>query len=132
MKGQQFLLVVDNHYKWMEVFPLTCTTANDTIEALRALFVRYGLPHELVVWFVSSTCYLRRHWLECFGRLKRTFCFTGVIDVRSESIRVDLTRTGGPDFCTCLAKMFVCPVPKISHVMMKWCRRASHLGRFTL
>ena len=28
--------------------------------------------------------------------------------------------------------MFVCPVPKISHVMMKWCRRASHLGRFTL
>ena len=29
-------------------------------------------------------------------------------------------------------KMFVCPVPKISQVMMKWCRRASHLGRFTL
>ena len=29
---------------------------------------------------------------------------------RSESIRVDPTRTGGPDFCTCLlAKMFVCP-----------------------
>ena len=24
--------------------------------------------------------------------------------------------------------MFVCPVPKISQVMMKWCRRASHLG----
>ena len=35
--------------------------------------------------------------------------------IRSESIRVDPTRTGGPDFCTCL-KMFVCPVPKISHV----------------
>ena len=45
-------------------------------------------------------------------------------DWRSELIR--------SDFCTCLAKMFVCPVPKISHVMMKWCRRASHLGRFTL
>ena len=29
-------------------------------------------------------------------------------------------------------KMFVCPVPKISQVMVKWCRRASHLGRFTL
>ena len=28
--------------------------------------------------------------------------------------------------------MFVCPVPKISQVMMKWCRRASHLSRFTL
>ena len=41
--------------------------------------------------------------------------------IRSEWIRVD----------TCL-KMFVCPVPKISHVKMKWCRRASYLGRFTL
>ena len=28
--------------------------------------------------------------------------------------------------------MFVCPVPKISQVMMKWRRRTSHLGRFTL
>ena len=28
--------------------------------------------------------------------------------------------------------MFVSPVPKISQVVMKWCRRASHLGRFTL
>ena len=26
----------------------------------------------------------------------------------------------------------VCPVPKVSRVMMKWRRRASHLGRFTL
>ena len=43
--------------------------------------------------------------------------------------RTELIRS---DFCTCPAKMFVCPVSKISHVMMKWCRRASHLGRFTL
>ena len=28
--------------------------------------------------------------------------------------------------------MFVCPVPKISQGMMKWCHRASHLGKFTL
>ena len=45
-------------------------------------------------------------------------------DGRSELIR--------SDFCTCLGKMFVCPVPKISHFMMKGCRLASHLGRFTL
>ena len=32
----------------MEVFPMTSTTANATIEALRALFARYGLPHESV------------------------------------------------------------------------------------
>ena len=56
------------------------------------------------------------------------------------SIRVDLSWSDPDwrsqlirsDFCNCLAKMFVCPVPKISRVMMKCCRRASHLGRFTL
>ena len=48
VKGQQFLLVVDSHSKWMEVFPMNSTTANATIEALRTLFARYGLPHELV------------------------------------------------------------------------------------
>ena len=30
------------------------------------------------------------------------------------------------------AKIFFCPVPKISQVMMKWRRRASDHGRFTL
>ena len=48
------------------------------------------------------------------------------------SIRVDPTQTGGQSYPVRVAKMFVCPVPKISQVMMKWCRRASHLGRFTL
>ena len=48
MKGQQFLLLVQSHSEWMEVFPVTSTTANATIEALRALFARYGLPHESV------------------------------------------------------------------------------------
>ena len=58
-------------------------------------------------------------------RVQFYFIFIFLFDPsRSELIR--------SDFCTCLAKTFVCPVPKISHVMMKWCRRASHLGRFTL
>ena len=34
-----------------------------------------------IVWFVSSSCYLRGHWPECVGRVKRTFCFTSAIDV---------------------------------------------------
>ena len=46
------------------------------------------------------------------------------------SIRVDPSWSD-PDR-RCQAKIFICPVPKISHVMMKWCCRASHLGRFTL
>ena len=31
-----------------------------------------------------------------------------------------------------IVKVFVCPVLKISQVMIKWRRRASHLGRLTL
>ena len=34
-----------------------------------------------IVQFVSSACCLRRHWPECFGHVKRSFCFTGTIDV---------------------------------------------------
>ena len=34
-----------------------------------------------IVWFVSSSCYLRGHWPECVARVKRTFCFTSAIDV---------------------------------------------------
>jgi hypothetical protein len=46
--GQSFLLVVDSHSKWLEVFPLESTTAAVTIATLRILFARYGLPIELV------------------------------------------------------------------------------------
>ena len=48
VRGQQFLLVVDSHSKWMEIFSMNSTTANATIESLRALFATYGLPQELV------------------------------------------------------------------------------------
>ena len=34
-----------------------------------------------IVWFVSNACYLRRHWPECVGRVKRNFSFAGAIDV---------------------------------------------------
>ena len=34
-----------------------------------------------IVWFVSSGCNLKRHWPECVGRVERTFCFIGAIDV---------------------------------------------------
>ena len=34
-----------------------------------------------IVRFVSSACYLRSHWPEYFGRVKRTFCVAGAIDV---------------------------------------------------
>ena len=39
-----------------------------------------------IVWFFSSACNLRRHWVEFVGRVNRTFCFTDVIDVLQGSI----------------------------------------------
>ena len=37
-----FLLVVDSHSKWPEVFIMKSITSSTTIEALRSLFARYG------------------------------------------------------------------------------------------
>ena len=43
-----FLIVVDAHSKWLEVFPMTSTTTEKTLEALQTLFARYGLPRRVV------------------------------------------------------------------------------------
>ena len=48
IRGQQYLLIVDSHSKWMEVFPMTSTTAKCTINVIQCLFARYGFPREVV------------------------------------------------------------------------------------
>lgn len=45
---RMFLIVVDAYSKWPEVFPVKNATSIVTIEALRALFARAGLPQQLV------------------------------------------------------------------------------------
>lgn len=45
---QFFLVVVDSHLKWLEVFHMTSITSSKTIEVLRGLFASYGLPEEVV------------------------------------------------------------------------------------
>ena len=42
------MLVVDSHSKWLEVFPMTSTTALATTNILLCLFSRYGFPKEIV------------------------------------------------------------------------------------
>ena len=47
--GHMFLLVVDSHSKWLEVEILPIKMSyKRTIQCLRSLFVRYGLPDQLV------------------------------------------------------------------------------------
>ena len=40
--------MVDSHSKWFEVIPMQSTTAKDTIDVLKNLFARHGLPQQLV------------------------------------------------------------------------------------
>ena len=46
--GGMFLIVVDAKCKWMEVVPMSSTSASSTITALRSLFAIHGLPEEIV------------------------------------------------------------------------------------
>ncbi len=46
--GKHYLLVVDAHSKWPEIFEMKSTTAEKTISILRRLFAQFGLPHQVV------------------------------------------------------------------------------------
>ena len=46
--GHMFLVIVDAHSKWMEVYPTTSSSLQVTIEKLRMCFASLGLPEELV------------------------------------------------------------------------------------
>lgn len=48
VKGVMYFVIVDSHSKWIEVEPMNSTTTEKTMDVLRSLFARYGLPKELV------------------------------------------------------------------------------------
>ena len=72
--GHMFFVVVDAHSKWPEVEVLKSATTEKTIEALRLLFARHGLPQQVVSdngpQFTSSECtgFLRAN------RIKHILC----------------------------------------------------------
>ncbi|XP_062400896.1 uncharacterized protein K02A2.6-like [Sardina pilchardus] len=46
--GHMFLIVMDAHSKWMDVYPVTTSTSASTIECLRKSFSNQGLPETVV------------------------------------------------------------------------------------
>ena len=46
--GKMFFLVTDAHSKWLEVTIMTSITASRTINVLREIFARFGIPQQLV------------------------------------------------------------------------------------
>ncbi|KAI7797170.1 hypothetical protein IRJ41_014565, partial [Triplophysa rosa] len=53
--GKMFLILVDSHSKWMEVYPVIHATSTVTIEKLRSCFSTHGLPKMLVS--DNATCF---------------------------------------------------------------------------
>ena len=47
-QGSMFMVIVDAHSKWLEVVPVSTTTTEKTMEVLRSMFARYGIPQQLV------------------------------------------------------------------------------------
>ena len=45
---QIFLVMIDAHSKWVEVFPMASTTSTKTIECRRSCFAAYGIPEQPV------------------------------------------------------------------------------------
>ena len=45
---KMWLIIVDSYSKWPEVVPMKSTTASRTIEELRLVFARFGLPEQII------------------------------------------------------------------------------------
>ena len=60
--GKMFLIVIDAHSKWMEVEIVNSATAQTTIEHLRAMFARFGLPEVVVA--DNGTCFTSSEFQE--------------------------------------------------------------------
>lgn len=56
--GHMFLILIDAHSKWMDVYPVSTTSSATTIDCLRKSFSNHGLPEMLVsdnaAYFVST------------------------------------------------------------------------------
>ncbi|XP_044180075.1 uncharacterized protein K02A2.6-like [Acropora millepora] len=48
LDGKSFLVIKDAKSKWIKVLPMSSTTAEATVQALRVVFSTHGLPEEIV------------------------------------------------------------------------------------
>ena len=55
VQGEMFLLIVDAHSKWLDIYPVKTATSQATIERLRQSFSVFGLPKMLVS--DNATCF---------------------------------------------------------------------------
>ena len=56
--GHMWLIIIDAHSKWLEIFQMSSTTSTATVQCLQDVFARFGLPERVITDnapnFVSS------------------------------------------------------------------------------
>ena len=50
-QGSMFMVIVDAHSKWLEIVPMSTTMTEKTLDVLRSMFARYGLPESFLLAF---------------------------------------------------------------------------------
>ena len=53
--NHMFLVLIDAHSKWIEVFPVSAATSKITIQHLRTVFAQFGIPDSIVT--DNGTCF---------------------------------------------------------------------------
>ncbi|XP_029904245.1 LOW QUALITY PROTEIN: uncharacterized protein K02A2.6-like [Myripristis murdjan] len=64
--GKMFLVLVDSHSKWMDVYPVNTATTHGTIEKLRQSFSVHGLPQMLVS--DNATCFMSAEFADFMSK----------------------------------------------------------------
>ena len=60
LQGSMYLVVIDAHSKWLEVFQMKNATSSTTIQKLRTLFAQFGLPKTVVS--DNGSCFTSREF----------------------------------------------------------------------
>ena len=91
-QGSMFMVLVDAYSKWLEVVPMASTTTEKTLEVLRGMFARYGLPDQIVSdngpQFTSTEfdVFMKRNqpaWFTCISKIDS---FRSPYNIRIQSL----------------------------------------------
>ena len=63
LNGNQFLIIVDAHTKWVEIIKVSGTTSRETISCLQHLFAQFGLP--ISICSDNASCFTSDEF-QCF------------------------------------------------------------------